>query len=120
MTSDICQNFCSKIFMTGDGKDWTLTRTRTLTSSSSPDYAVLEASGQGVIVSSDKPFKLVSDSQSSPQTAAVGTTQEQEMDREGGYGQAPFGEKAMIRLVSCPFLKEDTHTQNTRFMQAYW
>ena len=91
MTSDICQNFCSKIFVTGDGKDWTLTRTRTLTSSSSPDYAVLEASGQGIIVSSDKPFKLVSDSQSSPQTAAVGTTQEQETDREGVYGQAPFG-----------------------------
>ena len=72
--------------MTGDGKDWTVTRTRTLTSSSSPDYAVLEASGQGIIVSSDKPFKLVSDSQSSPQTAAVGTTQGQET--EGVYGHS--------------------------------
>lgn len=66
----------------GEGSEWTLKRTRRLTSASSPDYAVLEASGQGIIVASDKPFKLVYDSESPPQTAASEALGEQKTERE--------------------------------------
>ena len=57
-------------------------RTRRLTSASSPDYAVLEASGQGIIVASDKPFRFVYDSESPPQTLQSEAKRDQDMDKD--------------------------------------
>ncbi len=41
---------------------WKLDRTRRVHSYSSPNYAALEPSGQGVVLACDKPVKFVFDS----------------------------------------------------------
>ena len=71
------------VFVAGEGSEWSVKRTRRLTSASSPDYAVLEANGQGIIVASDKPFKFVYDSESPPQTVESGAVRDQDKDRDG-------------------------------------
>ena len=69
------------MFVAGEGSEWSVKRTRRLTSASSPDYAALEASGQGIIVASDKPFKFVYDSESPPKTESE-TVRDRDVDKD--------------------------------------
>ena len=51
------------LFIISDGSSWTVHRTRTLTGAASPDYVAVEEDGEAIIISSEKPFKFLYDSE---------------------------------------------------------
>jgi hypothetical protein len=82
-------------YISANGSDWSVERTRQLSGSSAPDLVTLQPRGKGVGISSPKPFALTFDS-------AEPVVKKEEKDEEGEVFQ-------LAKWLSITYVKQGSY-----------